>query len=314
MRTGQLRWILATLVGITLGLGGAAYAGAGHALFGCTPSAKSAWRACRSAATGDAYLEGAKCQQVADDDERDDCAEEVTGALAEARDECEQQHEGRLEVCDVLGEAPYDPEIDPANFAPAITNPFLPLLPGTTWKYAGETGDGTETIVYEATAETRTILGVVCTVIRDRAYLDGNLVEDTFDYFAQDLAGNVWYFGERSYQLEGGQIVGVEGSWEAGVDGARPGIAMHAAPSVGQVYRQEFLLDTAEDMGELLSLHAAVTVPYGSFTDCRQTRDFSPLSPGGDEHKFYAAGVGLVQERDPVSGSHVDLISVTTAP
>jgi hypothetical protein len=197
---------------------------------------------------------------------------------------------------------------------PVIDNPFLPFIPGTTWTYEGETDEGTETIVVEATAETRVILGVTCTVVRDRVYLEGELIEDTQDWFAQDAHGNVWYFGELSYELEGGEIVSIEGSWEAGVDGARPGIVMPATPEVGQVYRQEFLLAEAEDMGEILGLNASVTVPYGPFSGCRQTRDFSPLSPGSLEHKFYAAGVGLVLEQHPRSGSRVELISLTHTP
>ena len=313
MRARRLGWIVPAVLAMVFLVGGATRAGGGS-LAGCTPSAKSAWRACRAGAASSAWLETGKCQQVASADEREDCTEEAGEALADEREECGEQHEARLEVCDVLGEAPYDPEIVPANFVPAIDNRFLPFVPGTTWTYEGETEDGTETIVLEATSETRVILGVTCTVVRDRAYLDGELIEDTRDWFAQDVLGNVWYFGERSYEIEDGEVVSIEGSWEAGVDGARPGIVMPAAPEVGQVFRQEFLLGEAEDMGEMLSLDAAVTVPYGSFTGCRQTRDFSPLSPGSVEHKFYAAGVGLVLERHPVSGSRVELISMTSAP
>jgi hypothetical protein len=243
--------------------------------------------------------------------EREDCVEEIGAALAEAREECADQYEARLDVCEALGEAPYDPEILPRNFVAGIDNPFLPFVPGTTWKYEGKTDEGTETIVVEATAATRVILGVTCTEVRDRGYLNGVLAEDTRDWYAQDKQGNVWYFGELSYEIEDGLIVSISGSWEAGVDGAKPGLAMPAAVAVGRTYRQEFLIGEAEDLGQILSLNASVTVPYGAFTGCRKTRDFTPLSPDSNEHKFYATGVGLLLEQDPEGGSRVELIEVT---
>jgi hypothetical protein len=310
MRTGRLQGIVSVLMGIACFAAAPALAG-GHATVGCTPSSKSALRACRDDLTGSAWLEAAKCQQVADDDEREDCLEEVAGALAEGRVECGEQYDARLDVCEALGEAPYDPEIDPDDFVARIDSPFLPFLPGTTWKYEEKTDEGTETVIVEATSATREILGVTCTEVRDRVYLDGVLTEDTRDWYAQDKDGNVWYFGELSYELEDGQIVSISGSWEAGVDGAKPGLAMPAAASMGRTYRQEFLMGEAEDMGQFLHFNASVTVPYGSFTACRETRDFSPLSPGSDEHKFYAQGVGLLLEVSGNSGSRLELLEVT---
>jgi hypothetical protein len=293
------------------GFAGAPALAGGHFAAGCTPSAKSTLRACRDDATGTAWLEAAKCQQVADADERDDCIEEVGATLAEDRAGCGEQYDTRLQVCEALGEAPYDPEILPGNFVAGIDNPFLPFAPGTTWRYEGQTDEGMETVVVEATKATRVILGVTCTEVRDRGYLNGVLAEDTRDWYAQDKLGNVWYFGELSYEIEDGVIVSISGSWEAGVDGAKPGLAMPAAAAVGRTYRQEFLVGEAEDMGAFLSLNAAVTVPYGSFSGCRETRDFTPLSPDSDEHKFYASGVGLLLEQDVSSGARTELIEVT---
>lgn len=201
------------------------------------------------------------------------------------------------------------PPFDPAAFVPAVDHPFLPLVPGTVFQYAG---DG-ETITVEVLHERKLILGVDCTVVRDRVYAEGSLVEDTFDWFAQDRAGNVWYLGEDSKEYENGVVVSTEGSWEAGVDGARAGINMLAQPAVGQRYYQEFAPGIAEDQAAVVSLKQSVAVPYGDFTDCLQTMEYTRLSPGQRGYKFYARGVGLVLEDTPRGGhGRVELVSVTT--
>ena len=134
----------------------------------------------------------------------------------------------------------YQPEIDPADFVDVINNPYFPITPGAKYIYEGETEDGLERIEVEILAETRDVMGVTTTVIRDTVYLDGELIEDTFDWYAQDKEGNVWYFGEDSKEYENGAVVNTKGSWEAGVDGAQPGLIMPANPQVGQTYRQEY--------------------------------------------------------------------------
>jgi hypothetical protein len=138
----------------------------------------------------------------------------------------------------------------------------------------------------------------------------GQVVEDTFDYYAQDRAGNVWYFGENTAIIENGFPVSVEGTWIAGVDGAKPGIIMLAHPRVGQFYRQEFALGTAEDVAQVLSLNASVTVPFGSFTNALETRDTSPLEPDVVENKFYVKGVGDVLEVDRSTGERSELVRI----
>jgi hypothetical protein len=188
----------------------------------------------------------------------------------------------------------YNPQIDPADFVSVIDNPYFPLTPGTTFTYEAETEDGRETDVVTVTHDTKEILGVTCTVVRDTATLDDVIEEDTFDWYAQDKEGNVWYFGEFTTQFENGVPVGHEGSWEAGVDGAQPGIIMPADPQSGDSYRQEFLAGVAEDMAKVLRLNASVSVPYGDFENCLETKEWSPLEPGVIEHKFYARGIGLV--------------------
>ncbi|MBI3961123.1 MAG: hypothetical protein HY335_00085 [Deinococcus sp.] len=188
----------------------------------------------------------------------------------------------------------YNPLIDPANFVRTVDNPFFPLTPGTTFVYEAITPEGTERVEVFVTPETKDILGVTCTVVRDTVTLDGELVEDTLDWYAQDRDGNVWYFGESARNYEDGVLVSTEGSWEAGVDGAKPGIIMEANPQVGDRYRQEYYVGVAEDMAAVVSLTESVTVPYGSFTNCLKTEDFTPLDPSVIEYKFYCSGVGQV--------------------
>lgn len=199
--------------------------------------------------------------------------------------------------------------IDPSDFVDGVDNPFFPLAPGTLFVYQKVGEDGTERVEFRVTADRKEILGVSCVVVRDMAFLDDELIEDTLDWFAQDENGNVWYFGEFAQNFEGGVLINTDGSWEAGVEGAEPGIVMQANPVVGQLYNQENAPGIAEDMAEVLSLTESVTVPFGTFDKCLETRDFSPLDPGVNEFKFYASGVGQVLTLE--EGERLELISVT---
>lgn len=204
------------------------------------------------------------------------------------------------------------PDLDPENFENPVANPYFPLVPGTVYTYVMETDEGTETTVVEVTHQTKTILGVRTTVVRDRVYLDDELIEDTFDWYAPDEDGNVWYLGEDTKEYENGQLVTTFGSWEAGVDGARAGIIMLADPDVGDRYQQEEAPDVAEDVARVLSLEADVSVPYGDFENTLQTLDWSLLEPGTREIKYYARGVGLVLETSRKGDERMELVSVTT--
>lgn len=206
---------------------------------------------------------------------------------------------------------PYEPVIVPSDFVAGVNNTYMPLVPGTTMVYEARTDEGTERTVVHVTNATRTVMGVVCVVVRDTVSLDGSVIEDTYDWFAQDVEGNVWYFGEDSKEYEDGEVVSTAGSWEAGVGGAKPGIVMLAHPHVGLTYRQEYLKGEAEDMGTVLSLDAAVTVPAGTYSGALRTKDFTPLEPGVVEHKYYAPGVGVVLEEE--GATRVELIEVRTA-
>jgi hypothetical protein len=208
-------------------------------------------------------------------------------------------------------DSPYAPKISPADFASStlIDNRYFPLKPGTTMTYEGKG----ERIVVEVTGETRTVMGIACVVVRDRVWEGDELIEDTFDWYAQDNDGNVWYMGEESKEYEKGKVVSTEGSWEAGVDGAFPGIIMLAKPLDGLWYRTEYYADEAEDLAQVLSLDETVTVPYGTFENCLKILDFNALEPGVEEHKYYAPGLGVVKEVEVKGGSDfAELIDVQT--
>ncbi len=205
------------------------------------------------------------------------------------------------------GEA-YNPVINPIDFVTQVDNQYYPLVPGTKFIYEG----GGERIEVNVTDQTKEILGVTCIVVRDRVFVGDELIEDTFDWYAQDKEGNVWYFGEDTKEYENGVVVSTAGAWEAGVDGAKPGIIMKANPQIGDSYRQEYYEGEAEDMAEVLSLGESVTVPYGSFKNCLKTKEWTPLEPDVEENKYYAPGVGLVLEVAVKGGSgRVELISIS---
>jgi hypothetical protein len=193
--------------------------------------------------------------------------------------------------------SPTPAAIDPAKFTSTVDNPYFPLVPGTVMIYEGHSEDAETRNEITVLTETRTVMGVECLVVRDVAYEDGELIEDTLDWFAQDSEGSVWYFGEESKDIEDGEVVDTHGSWEAGVDGALPGIIMPAEPVVGEPYFQEWAPGVAEDMGQIIRAGETVTVPAGTFADVLVTKDWNPLEPDSAvEEKFYAPGIGLIKE------------------
>jgi hypothetical protein len=192
------------------------------------------------------------------------------------------------------GDDPVD--LDPADFTTVIDNPYFPLDPGTRLTYREVDEEGAELkVVVIVTTETKEIAnGITARVVRDTVTEDGEIVEDTFDWYAQDSAGNVWYMGEDTAEFENGKIKTKEGSWEAGVDGALPGIVMPTDPQSGLAYRQEYYKGKAEDNGEILSLEEMVDVPFGHFDDVLLTKDTITIEPDVLEFKLYAKGVGVV--------------------
>jgi hypothetical protein len=192
----------------------------------------------------------------------------------------------------------FAPHFNPDSFVNKVDNRFFPLVPGTRFIYVGqEDGERVSNVTY-VTTDRKKILGINATVVLDRLFdADGGLLEKTFDWYAQDTRGNVWYLGEDTEELEDGKVVSREGSWEAGVNGAEAGIIMPAHPTVGKHYRQEFLQGEAEDEATIVDRGLDVTVPYGSFHNCLKTVEFTRLEPGIKEAKFYCPGVGTVKDK-----------------
>ena len=181
----------------------------------------------------------------------------------------------------------------PTEWAEAIDNPWLPLAEGASWTYEKKAEDAIEDVVVTVTDETKTVNGVETVVVNERVTEDGELIDDTNTWYAQDADGNVWILGETTETHEEGEVE-TEG-WEAGVDGAEAGIAMLAEPKAGDVYRQMYVEGEAEDSAKVVSVDESVKGPAGSWTGVLQTEDSTPLEPE-IEHKYYAKGVGPVQQ------------------
>ena len=206
----------------------------------------------------------------------------------------------------------YAPDIDPADFVPTVDNRYWPLPPGTGYHFVGVRGTTPQTDDELVLHRTRQIAGIACAVVRDTVSEHGRAVERTFDYYAQDKQGNVWYMGEDSLELQHGKLVKASDSWLTGVNGGKPGIIMPAAPKPGDAYRQEYYPPgEALDQARVLGLNGSQTVPYGSFTHLLVTSERSPLEPQ-TEQKYYKAGVGEISER-VVAGHHEEfkLVRVT---
>jgi hypothetical protein len=192
----------------------------------------------------------------------------------------------------------------PPKFVRRVDNPWFPLKPGTQYVYVGEKDGESGRDVFTVTSRTKRISGVLCTEIDDRLYTKGHLSERTKDWYAQDVSGNVWYFGEDTAELNAsGRVTSREGSWQDGVHGAHAGIFMPAKPKIGQTFRQEYYKGHAEDHFTVLDLAASVSVPYGSSKHALLTKEFTPLEPGVLDHKLYVRGIGEVKEETVKGGS-----------
>ncbi len=203
----------------------------------------------------------------------------------------------------------YQPTIEAANFVDVVDNSYFPLVPGTVYTFEG----GGEHVVVTVTHDKKEILGITTTVVHDQVTVDGAVTEDTTDWYAQDTAGNVWYMGEQTAEYENGVVTSTEGTWEAGVDGAQPGIVMLADPQVGDTYRQEWYEGQAEDLAKVFALDQAVTVPVASYSGVLVTEEWTPLSPDVVEHKSYARGIGVVYEEQTQGGTAtLSLMSIQT--
>ena len=193
-----------------------------------------------------------------------------------------------------VGSEPF--KIDPADFSTQIDNPYWPMAPGSHWVYREAENGELQRVDVTVTNQTKRIAGIEARVVHDLVTKDGEKVEDTFDWYAQDKDGNLWYLGEDTKEYENGEVTSTEGSWEAGVDGAEAGIVVPAEPKQGLTYREEYYAGHAEDGAEVLSVNAKVQVPFGRFSSAMITRNFSTIEPNVEELKHYARGVGPVLE------------------
>lgn len=207
--------------------------------------------------------------------------------------------------------------VDPANFVSGINNRYYSLTPGDTLHYLTTIVEGTDTS-YEndnqaVTRDTKVILGVTCILVHDVVSWHNKILEDTYDWYAQDRNGNVWYFGEDTKKYDSTGNFSTRGSWTAGVNGAVPGFIMqaNAGAQLGTCYRQEYLAGNAEDQAMVIDTNVTQAVPYGTFNGCIETQEFTVLEPGVLAYKYYARGVGQVSSNVPAKGESEVLVSIT---
>lgn len=193
----------------------------------------------------------------------------------------------------------YNPDISPSKFASStlVNNKYFGLEAGKTYFYEGQSANGKERDETKRLATKKTVAGIPCIIIEDKAFLNDKLIELTYDWYAQDKEGNVWYFGEKVDNYDSnGKLLNHNGSWEAGVDGAKAGMIMLANPQVGIKYRQEYYFNEAEDQAEILSINESISIPiFNTLANGLKTKEFTELEPQALEHKFYAPGLGLVK-------------------
>jgi hypothetical protein len=193
---------------------------------------------------------------------------------------------------------------EPRRYTTDIDNPYWPMKPGGRWVYRESEGSSVKKVVVTVTGETKRLAnGVTARVVRDEVTENAKPVELTDDFYAQDQDGNVWYMGEETAEYEDGKVTTRAGSFEAGRDGAKPGIIMPAHPRPGMDYRQEYLKGEAEDKARVLSVDDQAEVPAGHFRHALLTRDVNPLEPKVLEYKLYARGVGPVLVLSASGGS-----------
>jgi hypothetical protein len=287
----------------------------------CSQTADALLTACRSGINDDSFVKKAICINISDAEKRGECLDELQAERKEGGQLCTEQRAWRLDACRLLGDNRYDPDFDPTHFDDdftALTNPnlYFPLTIGNQWEYRG----GGEVNTVEILNETKAIEGVTCIVAHDQVFKNGDLTEDTDDWYAQALDRNVWYFGEETKDFDSfdgdkpraPELLSIEGSFKAGRNGDKPGLIFLASPRRGDVYLEEFSLANAEDVTVILSTNYAYghdaeldqfvprdLVERFCSGDCVVTKNFSLLEPGIFARKYYARGVGVILEVEP---------------
>ncbi len=280
----------------------------------CSVTTRSAYAACLYEGLDNYWIASGKCSNELDSSDRNTCLDEARTELQSGNNSCSAQRAARTDLCDTLGEAPYDPPFEPSQFVNPLEighsvapNPWFPLLAGRTLIYKSPG----EVVNVTFTNKVKMINNVPCLVVIDRVEVNGALAENTIDWFAQDVQGNVWYCGETTAEYEDNVPVNINGSFQADVNGARPGLFAKAVPVIGEVYRQEFDLGNAEDVAEVLSLTGSATSPVASCRNtCLVTKETTPLAPDLLEHKYYKAGVGFILQIKPSTGERLELVQV----
>jgi hypothetical protein len=275
---------------------------------GCADSARLLHYACAYEMRASYHGAAAACADAPATE--DACVADAAASYDEGVAECEEALGVRLDLCGALGDEPYEPAfgaahasafVDPREIGASVPpNPWFPLVPGNRWVY--DDGEGaTRTVT--VTEDVKLVDGIECAVVNDVTTEGDVVVEETDLWLAQDLDGNVWTCGElaRDYETFEGdapvepELVDIDGSWKAGRDGAEAGILVPAAAEPGVVLRHELAPGVAEDAFEVVSITATETAPAGACDgDCLETRELSPLDPGNEEHRYYAAGIGLI--------------------
>src|SRR5438876_3857035 len=191
----------------------------------------------------------------------------------------------------------YEPVLDPANFVSVIDNPYFPLPVGRTLVYEGIKDGQSQVDTVIVTNQTGVIEGITARMVSDVSTHDGTLLEKTFDFYAQDKEGNVWYLGEDTTAFLANGKTDTSGSWMAGVNDAEPGLIMEANPQIPDAYRQEFLTGQAEDTAWIVDRGGSTTVPYGKLKNVLTTLEATRLEPGAYDQKVYAPGIGIAREQ-----------------
>ena len=277
----------------------------------CARTTAAALAGCHLQAASDFKFALGACANFRSTTDRHKCRTRAGKDKKEALSDCEEQAKERKHVCSQVGKAAYDPVINPAEFSTTINNPLLPMKPGSKYVYQNLSENAEVTIT--VTNNTITLAGVTCIVVHDVNKVDGEIEEDTLDYYAQHTDGSVWYFGEDTISYDNG-VASTEGSWRAGLDGAKPGIVMLGTQPLGKTYRQEFLLGEAEDVARTVAVNQHVEVPFGIFNNAFVTRDYTAIEPGKFEKKYYVSGVGMVLAHNPDTGEREELVSYTPGP
>lgn len=206
----------------------------------------------------------------------------------------------------------YAPVLDPAHFVSVIDNPYFPLPVGRTLVYTGTKDERRQTDRVTVTDRTKVILGITATVVRDVARHHGRLLEKTFDYYAQDDQGTVWYPGEDTTAYLPNGETDTSGSFVAGVDDAQPGIIMPGDPQIPDPYRQECFAGEAEDTAWVVATNGSLRVPYGNVRHALTTLEATRIEPGAYDRKVYGPRIGIVSERALTGGNEfAQLVSVS---